>query len=268
MPLIPRVGRRNLRVRLMLGGIALVLSLGVLLHLFPFWWMVVSSLKPTREIFEKPFSMWPQHPSFASYRLLISTVSASGMNLSLDVFRYPMWVYFWNSVLIAGGTVLLQIPVTAAVAYAISKLHTPRWSRLLFLFCIGTLMIPGEISIVPRFLLLSHFPWPTQTVPNLPLIHAEMPSVSFIGSYWGVILPAGFGAFNLLLFKGFFDTIPDELIDAARIDGASELGVLRHIVLRLSQPIVAGTVYFSFTGAWRVLLDAWVMLMREQGRWP
>lgn len=268
MPLIPRVGRRGARARLMLAAIALVLCTGVLLHLFPFWWMVVSSLKPTREIFERPFAMWPEHPSFASYRLLVSTVSAGGMNLSLDVFRYPMWVYFFNSVLIGAGTVLLQIPVTAAIAYAIAKLHTPRWSRLLFLFCIGTLMIPGEISIVPRFLLLSHFPWPMHDVPNFPFTHLPMPSVSFIGSYLGVILPAGFGAFNLLLFKGFFDTIPDELIDAARMDGATEMGVLRHVVLPLSQPIVAVTVYFAFTGAWNAFVEPWIILMSEQGKWP
>src|SRR5579862_465249 len=165
MPLIPKVGRRNRRARLILAFIWLVLSVGVALHLFPFWWMVVSSLKPTREVFERPFEMWPRHPSLASYQLLGSTINAQGMNLNLDVFRYPMWVYLWNSILLAAGTVLVQLPVTAAVAYALTKLHAPRWSRLLFLFCIGTLMIPDQISVVPRFLLLSHFPWPTENIP-------------------------------------------------------------------------------------------------------
>jgi len=268
MPLIPRVGRKNARARLLLLGISAVLWTGVLLHLFPFWWMVVSSVKPTREIFERPFAMWPENASAASYSLLFSTVSAKGMNLSLDVFRYPMWVYLWNSVLIAGGTVLLQVPVTAAVAYAITKLHTPGWSKVLFLFCIGTLMIPGEISTVPRFLLLSHFPWPTPEVPRIPLTDLELPSFSFVGTYLGVILPAGFSAFNLLLFKGFFDTIPDDLIDAARMDGASEARVFRHIILPLAQPILAVTVYFAFTAAWNSFLTPWIILMSEQGKWP
>jgi multiple sugar transport system permease protein len=268
MPLIPKVGRRQWRTQLLLAGIALFLGMGVLLHLFPFWWMIVSSVKPTREIFERPFSLWPASPSLASYRLLFSTISASGLNLTLDVFRYPMWVYLWNSVLLSVGTVLLQVPVTAAVAYAIAKLHTPRWSRLLFLFCIGTLMIPGEISIVPRFLLLSHFPWPTRQIPEIPFTELTFPAFSFVGSYWGVILPAGFNAFNLLLFKGFFDTIPDELIDAARIDGASELGVFTRILLPLSRPILAVTVYFSFTAAWNSFLGPWIILMSEQGKWP
>ena len=69
-------------VELMLAAIALVLCTGVLLHLFPFWWMVVSSLKPTREIFERPFSLWPHAPTLASYRLLFSTLSASGLNIN------------------------------------------------------------------------------------------------------------------------------------------------------------------------------------------
>jgi multiple sugar transport system permease protein len=268
MPLISRVGRKNARTRLLLGFIWAVLILGVLLHLFPFWWMVASSLKPTREIFERPFDVWPREPSFASYNLLFSTIAAKGMNLNVDIFRYPMWVYLGNSLLLAAGTVLLQIPVTAAVAYAIVKLHTPRWAKLLFLFCIGTLMIPGEISTVPRFLLLSHFPWPTPEVPRLPLADVELPAFSFIGSYWGIILPAGFSAFNLLLFKGFFETIPDELIDAARMDGADEVAVFRRIVVPLSMPILAVTVYFSFTAAWNSFLGPWIILMSEQSKWP
>lgn len=268
MPLIPKVGRSRGRTRLLLLSITGFLWLGVLLHLFLFWWMIVSSLKPTTEIFANPFSLWPKQPSFASYKLLFSSIAASGLNLTQDVFRYPMSVYLVNSVLIAVGTVLLQIPITAAVAYAISKLHAPRWSRLLFLFCIGTLMIPGEISIVPRFLLLSHFPWPSHEIPHLPFTDVAFPSFSFIGSYWGVILPAGFNAFNLLLFKGFFDTIPDELIDAARMDGAGELSVFTRIMLPLALPILAVTVYFSFTAAWNNFLGPWIILMGEQGKWP
>jgi ABC-type glycerol-3-phosphate transport system permease component len=268
MPLIPRVGRRHWKTRLLLVGITVFLWFGVVLHLFPFWWMVVSSIKPTEEVFAKPFSLWPDAPSLASYQLLFSSITSSGLNLTTDVFRYPMWVYLWNSIILSVGTVLLQIPITAAVAYAISKLHSVRWSRVLFLFCIGTLMIPGEIATIPRFLLLSHFPWPTPAVPRLPLTDLELPSISFVGSYLGVILPAGFNAFNLLLFKGFFDTIPDELIDAARMDGASELNVFTRIMLPLARPILAVTVYFSFTAAWNSFLTPWIVLMSEQGKWP
>jgi multiple sugar transport system permease protein len=129
-------------------------------------------------------------------------------------------------------------------------------------------MIPGEIATVPRFLLLSHFPWPTESVPTVPFTGAELPSYSFVGSYLGVILPAGFSAFNLLLFKGFFDTVPDELIDAARVDGANEWTILGRIVGPMARPIVAVTAYFAFVGAWNSFLGPWIMLMSEQEKWP
>src|SRR5438105_2353296 len=101
MPLIPNVGRRRARTRLILAGIAAFLWLGVLLHLFPVAWMISASLKPTREIFNEPFRMIPKEPTHASYDLLFSTVAVRGTNLNIDVFQYPIYVYFLNSVLIA-----------------------------------------------------------------------------------------------------------------------------------------------------------------------
>jgi ABC-type glycerol-3-phosphate transport system permease component len=268
VPLIPHVGRSRPKTRLLLGAITTFLGLGVLLHLLPVAWMVSASLKPTREIFEQPFQLWPQHPSTASYQLLFTTVTAAGLNLNVDVFRYPLVVYLRNSVIIAGLTMLLQIPITALAAYAVSKLHGARAGRWLFFFFIGTLMIPGQIAIVPRFLLLSHFPWLSRAVPHVPFTDLSFPAISFVGTYWGVVLPSAFSAFNFLLFKGFFDTLPSDLIEAARIDGASELTTLRVVMLPLARPVVAVATYFAFTGAWNEFLGPWIMLMSEQGKWP
>ncbi|HEV2473718.1 MAG TPA: carbohydrate ABC transporter permease, partial [Chthonomonadales bacterium] len=262
------VGRKRPKVRLALFCIALLLWTGVLLHLFPVAWMVSASLKPTREIFENPGHLLPQHPTTASYQLLFRTITQGSLNLDTAVFQYPMETYFWNSVIIATLTVLLQIPITAMAAYAVSKLHGARAGRRLFYFFIGTLMIPGQIAIVPRFLLLSHFPWPTRSVPHLPFTHLFLPSVSLVGTYWGVVVPAAFSAFNFLLLKGFFDTLPTDLIEAARIDGASELTTLRAIMLPMARPVIAVTTYFAFTGAWNDFLGPWIILMSEQGRWP
>lgn len=268
MPLIPHVGRNRPKARIALLLIGSFLWLGVLLHLFPVAWMVSASFKPTREIFEQPFNLVPQEPTTASYKLLFTTVSATGLNLNVDVFRYPLAVYLKNSLILATLTVLLQIPITAMAAYAVSKLHVARTARWLFFFFISTLMIPGQIATVPRFLLLSHFPWPTRDVPSFPFTDLAMPSVSFVGTYWGVVLPAAFSAFNFLLLKGFFDTLPSDLIEAARIDGASELTTLRVIMLPLARPVVAVTTYFAFTSAWNDFLGPWIMLMSEQGKWP
>lgn len=268
MPIIPQVGRNKGRTRLLLFVIGAFLWLGVLLHLFPVAWMISASLKPTQEIFEQPFRLIPENPSVASYQLLFTTISATGLNLNVDVFRYPLVTYLQNSVIIATLTILFQIPITAMAAYAVSKLHSPRAARWLFFFFIGTLMIPGQIATVPRFLLLSHFPWPTRDIPAIPFTDYTFPAFSFVGTYWGVVLPAAFSAFNFLLFKGFFDTLPSDLIEAARIDGASELTALRVVMLPLARPVVAVTTYFAFTGAWNDFLGPWIMLMSEQGRWP
>jgi multiple sugar transport system permease protein len=268
MPLIPAVGRKRPIVRLKLSAIAALLWFGVLLHLFPVVWMLSASLKPTREIFDQPFRLIPAHPSLTSYKLLTTAVNAGAYNLDTSVFRYPFAVYFRNSLLLATLSVLLQIPITAMAAYAVSKLHNTRTARALFYFFIGTLMIPGQVAIVPRFLLLSHFPWPSRAVPHIPWTDLSLPSMSLIGTYWGVVLPAAFSAFNFLLFKGFFDTLPSDLMEAARLDGASELTTLRAIMIPLARPVVAVTTYFAFTGAWNDFLGPWIILMSEQGKWP
>ncbi len=268
MPLIPAVGRKRPRARFQLNAIAAFLWFGVLLHLLPVLWMISASFKPTQEIFDQPFRLLPQHPSLNSYKLLTTAVNAGAYNLDTSVFRYPFVVYFRNSLLIAFLTVAIQLPITAMAAYAVSKLHSPRSARGLFYFFIGTLMIPGQVAIVPRFLLLSHFPWPSRIIPHLPFTDMTLPSVSLIGTYWGVVLPAAFSAFNFLLLKGFFDTLPTDLIEAARIDGASELRTLRSVMLPMARPVVAVTTYFAFTGAWNDFLGPWIILMSEQGKWP
>src|SRR5688500_1906731 len=111
MPQIPLVGRNRPRTRLLLFGIAAFLWLGVLLHLFPVAWMISASFKPTREIFERPFDLIPEKPTSGPYQLLLKSVVPQYGSVGLDttVFRYPLWTYLQNSLIIAFFTVLLQI---------------------------------------------------------------------------------------------------------------------------------------------------------------
>src|SRR5207247_1316638 len=109
---IPEVGRRRPKARLQLNSIAAFLWLGVLLHLFPVAWMLSASFKPTPEIFNRPFNLIPEHPTGASYQLLLNSVNTSALDTNSDVFRYPLYVYLQNSLFIAVCTVLLQIPLT------------------------------------------------------------------------------------------------------------------------------------------------------------
>lgn len=250
MPLIAKVGRRRFKVRLLIGAITSILWIGVALHLFPVWWMFTTSLKPAREIFEFPPSLWPKSPSFICYKLIFELSAGTWAGGNIRVLDYPIYVYIKNSIIMAGGIMCLQIPFTALMGYALSKLYSSRWSRIVFLFCIGTLMIPGEVSLIPSYLILRHFPFPTKHIPVIPFTNILFPHYNFLDSYWAVILPGMYSAFNVLLFKGFFDGIPTELVNAARLDGASELGIIRRIIIPVSKPVFAVVTYFSFSSAW------------------
>jgi len=259
MPLIPKVGRKKINMRFLIGTITAVLWLGVALHLFPVWWMFTTSIKPSYEIFKFPPTLWPAHPSLAAYKLLFA-LGAGGY----DVFQYPVKVYMKNSFIITASIMLIQIPITSLMAYALSKLSSPKWSRLLFLYCIGVMLIPGAISLIPRFLLMRYFPFPTKSIPNIPFTDISFPTHSFLNSYWAVILPAIYSPFFLLLFKGFFDTIPSELINAARLDGASELSIFRRIILPVSKPVFAVVSYFSFSAAWNQFMWPLIVLQKNK----
>lgn len=259
MSLIPNVGRERFRVRALLTIITTILCLGIALHLFPVWWMFTTSIKPGYEVFKFPPSLWPEEPTLVCYKLFIY-LSYGGWR---DI-QHPVYVYLKNSCMITFITMAIQIPVTSFFAYAISKLYSPKWNRLLFLYGIGTLMIPAALTLIPMFLLIHHFPFPTRHIPNIPFTSQGFPYIDFFDTYWAAILPACFNAFNFLLFKGFFDGIPDEVINAARLDGASEISIFRRIVLPLSKPVFAVTAYFTFSAAWNNFLWPFMVIQTNK----
>ena len=268
MPIIPEIGRKHIRVRLLLIGITAFLWIGVLLHLFPVWWMVATSLKTTAEIYANPVGFIPSEISFASYKLLFGSLTGSKTGVGTSLFKYPMTLYVKNSLVLALGVLSVQIPSTLLLAYATSRLHTSKIKQGIFYLCVATMMIPAQVKMVPSFLLLSHFPWPTDYVPNIPFTSTQMPSVSFIGSFWGVILPVTFNSYNFLLLKNFFDGIDKEYIEAARIDGCSEINIITQIMLPLARPIIAFTCYVAFVNSWNNFMGPWIILQNVQERWP
>ncbi|MFH0921916.1 MAG: carbohydrate ABC transporter permease [Fibrobacterota bacterium] len=268
MPLIPQIGRNHFKVRLLLICISLFLWAGVAMHLFPFWWMISTSLKSTAEVFANPAGFFPHDVSFASYKLLFNTLTGSKAYAGTGLFKFPMTLYIKNSLILALMQLSIQIPVTLLLAYACSRLHTPMARSFIFYLCIATMMIPGTIKMVPSFLLLSHFPWPTDYIPNIPFTSIQFPSVSFVGSFWGVVLPATFSAYNFLILKTFFDSIDKEYIEAARIDGCGEITIITQIMLPLARPAIAFTSYSAFINAWNNFMGPWIMLQNDQEKWP
>jgi multiple sugar transport system permease protein len=206
-----------------------LLLISTLSTLGPMYWVFTGALKPSRELFATPPTFWPAHPIWSNY---IQTWQV--LQLSL---------YFESTLLLAGGAVILQLLVSATAAYALSKLRVTGKGVIQFAF-FSTLMVPPIVYLIPQFVNIS----------DLPFIH-----VSLVNSWAGVWLPEAASAFNILLLKSFFDSIPAELSDAARLDGANTWQMFIRIILPLSRPVLAVVTIFTVVASWKDFL--WPLLV-------
>lgn len=188
---------------------------GVLILMFPIYWMLRISVAGTDELSNLPVSLWPREWQWQNY---------------LDPWsQYPFLRWTLNSVLIAVVSVAATVMINLCAGYAFAKLRFPG-RNLLFLLIISTLMVPVQVIMIPQF----------QIVVDLNLLD----------SLGGVILPRLAEAFGLFMARQFFLSIPDELLEAARCDGAGHLRTFRSVVLPLSGPLVAVLVIFTFMWRW------------------
>ena len=255
MSLFPKVGRTQPRLRITWWMLVAFLCLGVLLHLFPFYYMIALSFTPAQETLSPTPTLWPKEPTLAAWKLVYSIATRSSLNTAVrELMLHPFYVYFWNSTFMTFVTLAISLPVTSLAAYANSKLQRGRQARWTFLFFIGTLMVPAVVTLIPSFLMTRNFPFPLPTAPNIPGTNTPFPIIRIWDTPWAVIIPSVFNAFNFLLFKGFFDTIPDSIIQAARVDGGSELNIFRRIVFPMSVPVYAVAAWLQFGGVWDAYL--------------
>lgn len=204
---------------------ALLLGLSVLFML-PFMWMISTSLKPAQQVFTFPPEFFPTAFQWRNY--------VDGWTL------LPFTTFLRNSLVVTLSNVVGNLISCSLVAYGFARLRA-RGSNLLFLLLLGTLMIPREVTIVPTFILFSE--------------------LKLVNTLWPLILPAWFGyPFFIFLLRQFFMSIPMDLDDAARIDGASSLRILFYIILPLSRPALATVAIFAFIGNWNNLLDPLIYL--------
>ncbi len=185
---------------------------------FPFLWMVSSSVKPQNELFLFPPRLIPSHWFFANY------------TRAWQAARFSR--YFGNSAVVAITGTLVTLGVCALAAYAFSKLYF-RGREALFWLVLGSQMIPGIVSLIPSFLVVKSMPF---AGGNNWLGQGGK---GWLNSYAGLIIPGAGGAFGVFLLRQFFSTVPDDLLDAARIDGCSDLGIFARIVLPLAKPSLA-----------------------------
>ncbi|BCL12674.1 carbohydrate ABC transporter permease [Micromonospora sagamiensis] len=214
---VPRPGRR--RDRLVAGLLHLLLGGGLLLMIGPFVWMLVSSFKPEAEVRRVPPTWWPEAATLANYRELFSRLD------------FPQ--YFANSALVAVGVTVGNVLICAATGYALAKLPF-RGRGGLFAAVVGTVMVPPVVWFIPVFVLVSN--------------------LGMVNTYAGLVLPNIAQAINVFLMRQFMLSIPDDLLEAARIDGASEWRVFWRIVLPLSGAPMATVGILTFLGSWNNFL--------------
>jgi multiple sugar transport system permease protein len=196
-----------------------VLLVGALLMCGPFIWMLSTSLKPMAEVFRFPPELVSAHPQPANYARIFTTI--------------PFARALGNSVIVATSVTVLQLIVCSMAAYAFACLRF-RGRDALFLVYLAALMVPSQVTLIPNFILVRNLGW--------------------IDTYQGLILPYAFSSFGTFLLRQYMKTIPRELIEAARIDGASQLQIYAGIVLPLSLPALGALAIFTFVAQWNNFL--------------
>lgn len=224
--------RSNPRVRWTLRITQLLVFVGlVVAAVLPIVWLAKASISTTGDLIRDPLAWWPSGIDFSNYAVVWN---------ELGIFKYLL-----NTLWLALGSAAVTLVVCVTGAYCLSILR-PRWAGVVYWAVLATLFIPGVISLVPLYL----------TVLNLPGL-----GISLLNTMWAIWLPAGASAFSLVLAKRFFDSIPRELIEAARIDGAGPVRVLWSLVIPLSRPILSVLALLSCVAAYKEYL--WPLLVLQ-----
>jgi multiple sugar transport system permease protein len=206
----------------------LLLALGLILVAGPFLWMVLGSLKSQAELVQEPPTWLPESPTANNYTRL------------WDRLDFPL--FFWNSTLIAVAITIANLVFCSMAGYALAKLNF-RGKNLFLLLVLGTLLVPGGVLLVPTFVLMS--------------------KLGLVDSLWAVVLPAMAGPVGVFLMRQFIMQIPDDLLEAGRVDGASEFYLFWRVVMPLSAPALAALGILTFLPAWNALIWPLVVLTSQ-----
>ncbi len=229
----PREARATRRDRREIAGRApwwlyVLLGLGLVLMIGPFLWMLLGAFKPAAELRTVTPTLLPQDWTLKNFDALFSKLDFA--------------TYFVNSAIIAVAVTVANLLFCSMAGYALAKLQWRGRSKV-FGLVLATLMVPGSVTLVPLFVLMS--------------------KLGLVNTYAAVILPFAAGAFGVFLMRQFMYAVPTELLDAARVDGASEWRIFWRIVLPLSKPALATLGIFQFLASWNNFLWPLVALTDE-----
>ena len=210
------MGRITLNRRVILKALAyIVATVGAVVFLFPFLWMVAGSFKAEWEMNLYPPSLFPQQPTLMNYPTLFE--------------RFPMLRLYANSLFVTAVTVIAQVITSGATGYVFCKFDFPG-KRLIFVLVLSTMMVPFFVTMVPLFVMVAGWGW--------------------VDRYLALIVPALYSSFGIFLIQQYANTIPDELLDAARIDGASEARIFAQVAFPILGPALGALGIFTFLGSW------------------
>ncbi|TCL61484.1 carbohydrate ABC transporter membrane protein 2 (CUT1 family) [Hydrogenispora ethanolica] len=209
--------------------IAVLLWLAALVTLFPFFWMGSTALKGARELFLRPPVFVPHYPEWSNFAKVFTVA--------------PFGRYFMNSAIVAGLSVILTVFINLLAGYTFAK-YRFKGRKVLLLMIVATMMVPFQVIMVPNFIIISALGW--------------------LNSYLGLIIPRAAEAFGLFLSKQFMDDIPDELIEAARIDGQSEFRIFTGIILPNCRPLIGVLATFTFMWRWNDFIWPLIILSKKE----
>jgi multiple sugar transport system permease protein len=207
-----------------------LLSIGAVIMIVPFIWMVLTSLKPGPEL--NQFAFLPKNPTLDNYRYL------------LESSNFQRW--YLNSIIVAVVSTTSVAIFDSLAGYTLNKFEFPG-KRLIFVGILATLMVPTEMLIIPWYQMSVDFGW-----------HQGL------WQYWGIAFPGVITATGIFLMRQFFDGVPNELLDAGRIDGMNELGIWWKIAMPLVKPAVAALCIFNFIGNWNAYL--WPLIIASSSQ--
>jgi multiple sugar transport system permease protein len=216
-----------------------ILIVGGLVFIGPWAWMVVASFKDISEMFQYPPSWWTDNPTISNYTNFLQ---------SENVGRW-----FINSAFIATSVTFLNLIFSSMAAYCYAKRQFPG-RGFLFLLGLGTMAIPYAVFLIPNYLVLKHIP----LFGGNDLLGQG--GHGWLDSYWGLILPASVSMFNIFLLRQYMRTIPDELLDAAKMDGANHFQIWLRIIMPLSRPALAAVGIFTFVATWDDFLGPLIII--------
>jgi len=227
------MGRRQSILKV---GVAVFLCMFAILYLFPYVWMMAMSFKPDGEIYS--VNIFPREPTLEQYnRLFFGYQFGEQYNL-----QYKYDAYYWNTIIVTALSLVLVLFTDALAAYAFAKFEF-RGKKVLFWTMIGTMMLPIYATLIPAFWLFS--------------------KLHLVNTLQALILPGVVDAYGIFLLKQYMETIPDELLDAAKVDGAGAFRRFWQIVVPLSRPALATVAIFRFIFVWNDYLWPLVMLRQE-----